>query len=158
MGKNDTPAHDKMLVLGAGVIILLVIAFMVGRISNGAPQTQAAAPTIPPSLQTTTMLSTIVLHNTTELGSNSSSTNNTIVDLLYSKKTVHVPAPTYNLYWNRVVGCYWTDGSYNFSFYAPYAGYLVFNETNSGIPANFSEQYFAVLGVYIVLSYYRDGR
>lgn len=44
----------------------------------------------------------------------------------------------------RFIGCYWIDGYYNFSINVPYSGYVVFNETNSGIPTNFSEGYLTV--------------
>ena len=91
-------------------------------------------------------LSNLEQNYTTLLSERNSSGNNTpqeVVQVLYRNKTVHIPAPTYNPYYNYVIGCYWTDGTYNFSFYAPYSGYLVYNETNSGIPANFSDQYFA---------------
>lgn len=66
-----------------------------------------------------------------------------VKQVLYSKKTVSLPAASYNPYYNYVIGCYWTAGAYNFSFNAPYPGYIVYNETNTGIPANFSYQYFS---------------
>ena len=146
MGKNDTSTHNNTLILGASVVALLVIAFIVGRVSNNPQQVQTVAPDNTTSLQTTSISSITIAHNTSSVASNSSPTNNTIVQVLYSKKTVRLQAPTYNPYYNYVIGCYWTDGSYNFSFYAPYAGYLVFNETNTGIPANFTNSYF---GAYI---------
>lgn len=80
------------------------------------------------------------------LGKYNSSGNNTsqeVVQVLYQNKTIHLSAPIYNPNYNRVTGCYWIDGYENFSFYAPYSGYVVFNETNNGIPTNFTSVYFS---------------
>ncbi len=68
-------------------------------------------------------------------------TTQEVVNALYHNKTVHLSAPLYNPNYNRITGCYYIDGYENFSFYAPYSGYVVFNETNDGIPTNFTSAY-----------------
>ena len=74
-------------------------------------------------------------------GSNSSPQE--VMQVLYQNKTIHLAAPIYNPNYNRITGCYYIDGYDNFSFDAPYSGYLVFNETNTGIPTNFTSVYFS---------------
>lgn len=135
---KTNPNNTSFLLIGA--VVLIVIAFIIGRFSNN---TQPAIISSQLSTQPTSVSSTLSTTVLPSVQGNNASQNSTIVQVLYSKKTVHISAPIYNPYYNYVIGCYWTDGSYNFSFYAPYAGYLIFNETNSGMPANFSYQYFS---------------
>ncbi len=129
------------------IVALLAVALVVGILAGhfftsgnqGSYQSTTTAQTTVPS--TTTIFN--ASHSNNTLSTQNASNPQIIKEVLYSKKTVTLPAPSYNPYYNYVIGCYWTGGGYNFSFYAPYAGYIVFNETNSGIPANFSYQYFA---------------
>lgn len=78
--------------------------------------------------------------------------------VFYRNETISIPAPQYNYEgYNYVSGCYYIGGAVNLSFYAPYPGYLVFTESNSGLknvqtPAannageksNFTNPYFSV--------------
>jgi hypothetical protein len=132
-------SNTAMVALLAVVLIAGVIAGHFLTSGNQASyQPATTAPTTVPGV--TTILNKSHVNNT--LSAQNTSSPQIIREVIYSKKTVTVPAPTYNPYYNYVIGCYWTSGAYNFSFYAPYAGYVVFNETNSGIPNNFSYGYF----------------
>ncbi len=125
------------------VIVALVVGTLIGHALNKGNQLSQTPTTL---VQNTSSTTTIVPTNTTLSQNKTLAKNNTVQvvkEVLYVNKTVSVPAPKYNLYYNYVTGCYWIDGSYNFSFYAPYAGYVVFNETNTGIPNNFTEDYFS---------------
>lgn len=75
-----------------------------------------------------------------------SSNQQKIIQVLYSDKTVYITAPVHNYNYSYLNGCYWIDGYYNFSFNAPYAGYVIFNETNTGKPNN---KTFGWFGMYI---------
>ena len=81
----------------------------------------------------------------TKYNANSNGTSQEVVQVLYQNRTVNLAPPTYNPYYNRVTGCYWIYGYQNFSFSVPYSGYVVFNETNNGIPANFTTVYSDVV-------------
>jgi hypothetical protein len=141
---KEAKKGNKSILLIVGLIIALGIGFFIGHIDNSGnsasphPTTTITQATTVPS--TTTMLNSTSANGIMQL--NSTLENNTVVKVLYSRKTVHLAAPSYNLYYNYVIGCYWIDGYYNFSFYAPYPGYIVFNETNTGIPSNHSVDYF----------------
>lgn len=129
---------NNNLLVGVGVVILLAVAFLIGRFTNTSTNAIAASTTV---AQTTTLQSTVPSSTTTILNTTGAQ-NNTVVQILYHNKTIQLSAPTYNPNYNRVTGCYWIDGYENFSFYAPYSGYIIFNETNNGIPTNFTSPYF----------------
>jgi hypothetical protein len=64
-------------------------------------------------------------------------------ETLYSDNTVIVPAGSYNYgSYSLTNNLYYAPGTYNLSYYAPYPGYIVFNETNNGRPNNQSGGYF----------------
>ena len=145
---------SNISILGAVAIVLLIIGlgvgYLVGQSSHKSLYSsnpnlignQTASTTQITTIQPTTIsVSTTTIANINT--SQQSSSNSTVKDVIASKETVSIAAPTYNPYYNRVIGCYYVDGAYNFSFYAPYSGYVVFNETNTGIPNNFTIQYFA---------------
>lgn len=67
-----------------------------------------------------------------------------VVQSLYSDKTVHIAAPTHNYNYSYLNGCYWISGYDNFSFYAPYAGYIIFNQTNTGKISNKTFNWFGI--------------
>jgi hypothetical protein len=163
MPKQDITKGKPMLTYGIMAVLLVIIIVLLYSNSQAKSQNQVVpTTTISANLgssgsnqnytsleanysMTVSKLNGLEQNYTALLGKYNSSNNSTpqeVVQVLYTDKTIHMPAPVYNPYYNYVIGCYWTDGSYNFSFYAPYSGYLVYNETNSGIPANFSYQYF----------------
>ena len=126
------------------IVVALIIGLGVGLLAGHSYKSSYQAVTT----QTTTILQTTTLQTTIPQSSFSSTTtipqNSTVVQMLYSNKTVHISAPEYNTAgYNYVTGCYWIDGYYNFSISVPYTGYIVFNETNTGIPTNFTEGYFS---------------
>ena len=142
----------KYLVVVMAIVIvgLLFVKFnnsgQISQKSNSNPVSNVTTQTS--TLQSTMLSTTTILNNTLANNTNQQNTtpkNKTVVQALYSqKKQVHIAAPSYNQYYNYVIGCYWISGYYNFSFYAPYPGYVVFNETNTGIPTNKSIDYLAV--------------
>ncbi len=164
--KNNTTVQ---VVLVAVIIILLIAVAVLYLNSNNSKNTQQLAPIQNTSAANKTLSAlkanySNLLNNLTTLKSNYSSlktqytllqsqknqtVNNSVQivkQVLYSQKTLTLQPPSYNYNgYNYVTGCYWIGGYYNFSFYAPYSGYIVFNETNTGIPANFSTVYFSAI-------------
>lgn len=58
------------------------------------------------------------------------------IEMLYKNESVNIPPATGVTYYNTTYGKQLTSyepGEYDFSFNAPYYGYLLFNETNSGM-------------------------
>ncbi len=115
----------------AALVVALVVGAFIGHAFNSTSATQ-------------TTITTTAIQQTTSIPSGSTtvlSGNNTVTQVLYKNKTISLAAPQYNPNYNHVTGCYYVGGYYNFSFYAPYSGYIVFNETNNGIPTNFTTYY-----------------
>lgn len=131
--KNFNIYKYATIALAILAIVLLYLYITVNPAAN-VPTNSSLTP------KTTT---TIPINNVTSPQGNSLNSQVVMKKILYYKKTVSLPAATYNPYYNYVIGCYWTSGAYNFSFNAPYAGYIVFNETNTGMPNNFSVGYFS---------------
>jgi hypothetical protein len=64
---------------------------------------------------------------------------------LYNETTVNISPETNVTYYNATYGessYQYIPGVYNFSFSVPSNGYILFNETNTGIPNNFTYGYF----------------
>lgn len=139
---GDTSFYFGMVAVA--LVIGLGIGYFVNSSGHSAVQSSTIVPTHTATVQQ--VASTTIAMNTKGLQRATNNSTQIVKEALFVNKTVTVPAPTYNQYYNYVTGCYWIDGAYNLSFYAPYAGYLVFNETNTGIPANFTTSYF---GAYI---------
>ncbi len=167
MEKSNKNNTNIQVVLVAVIIVLLIAVAILYLNSNKSKNTQQLAPAqnnsaVNKSLSALEANYSSLLDNLTTLKSNYSSlkaqyislqsqknqtTNNSaqiLKQTLYLKKTLTLPPPSYNYNgYNYITGCYWIDGYDNFSFYAPYPGYIVFNETNTGIPTNFTESYFS---------------
>lgn len=147
--KNITSSSNmvyKYVVIVLVIIVILLFANFKGFMQSTQQSATNSTTLVTVSVQSTSSVITTTItnayqHNATSAVQNSST--QVIKEVLYSKKTIVIPAATYNPYYNYVIGCYWTDGAYNFSFNAPYVGYVVFNETNTGIPSNFTSFYFA---------------
>ncbi len=132
--------RSLILVLACVIIFLLFIKFN-GQVNSAAPHSTSATSGFVSTSSSVTTTIAATQRNASNLTNESS--GEIIKEVIYSKKTVTVPAPQYNLYYNYVIGCYYIYGAYFFSFNAPYAGYIAFNETNTGIPNNYSVDYFA---------------
>lgn len=144
MSNTKKSETSKLFVI---VSVVLIIGLAIGGFIGHSYKSSYQAPT---TFSTTTFQTTTVQTTIPQSVSSSSVTttipqNTTIVSTLYSNKTIHISAPEYNTAgYNYVTGCYWIDGYYNFSIIVPYTGYIIFNETNNGIPTNFTEGYFSV--------------
>ena len=138
------PGGVSNTVIVALLVAVLVVGVLAGHFFTSGNQASYQPTTTAPTTVSSATTIFNVSHSNNTLSAQNASNLQIIKEVLYSKKTVSIPAPTYNPYYNYVIGCYWTDGAYNLSFYAPYAGYIVFNQTNSGIPTNFSWNYFIV--------------
>ncbi len=126
-----------LVVVLISFVIALILGAYIGRaLGPASPTLTTFTTTTSTSLQTTSIPS-----NSTATLSGNLSENNTVTQVLYKNKTISLAPPRYNPNYNYVTGCYWIDGYYNFSFDAPYSGYIVFNQTNSGIPTNYTTAY-----------------
>lgn len=140
-------------------IVAVTVGTLIGHsLWNDSSSYQAIQSSVVSSLPSTLSVisSTTTMQNHTDNASSS-----VIIETLYRDKKVSIPAPSYNPNYNYVTGCYWIDGYYNFSFTVPYSGYVVVNETNDGIPNNFSDSYFSMFisqekPQYYVLSAYNS--
>jgi hypothetical protein len=125
---------NKNVLLIVGLLIVLVVGFFIGHITTSGKSASSS---------TTTITQVAASPSITIVANGAVPMNNTVIEILYANKTVTIPAMQHNYVgYNLVIGCYWMAGYYNLSFNAPYPGYIVFNETNSGIPTNFTNTYF----------------
>ena len=142
--------NGTIILIGVAIALLIVglgVGYFVGQSGHGSlsqynsgtasNKTVSTAPTT--SAQPTTVstaATTIAQAQQSSLG------GATVREVIAQNKTATLPAASYNPAYNYVKGCYYIGGYYNFSFYAPYSGYILINETNTGMPTNFTDAYF----------------
>ncbi len=148
MAKGNKSNRFAIIILGILFIVALAFAIL-GTYQNSSTNHQLNQLNNEyTQLQTNyTALQTSYNKQSLQLNAAEYNLTNPVTEILYSQKTVNIPPEVETNYFNTTYQqeySQYNEGQYNFTFYAPSAGYILFNETNTGVANNFTSSGFVL--------------